>query len=65
MKTHTPRRSWWRLGIWRCSCGRRAWHPMQPRPAGAPIPDGNTIPFAGYPTTTDVLARSHNQRRWP
>jgi hypothetical protein len=63
MTGHTPRRSWLRLGVQRCTCGRRAWHHM-PSATGVRLADGDTVPYNGYPRTADILTQPRNQRSW-
>jgi hypothetical protein len=54
---HYRRRSWWRLGRWRCACGRPAIHAADTRAAGADgrLADGDRVLLNGYRRTADIL----------
>lgn len=65
MKDHVPRRSWWLLGAWRCSCGRKVLHPMLASSSGRRLSDGDAVPFDGYRRAADALAKPRNQGAWP
>ncbi len=64
MTVHGPRRSWLRLGIWRCACGRPVGHSLPAQQVGAPIPDGDVVLVNGYRRSTDVLTEPRNVGRW-
>jgi hypothetical protein len=64
MTAHSAYRSWLRLGMWWCTCGRRAWHPMPPQTPDGRLADGDAVPFTGYRRTVDVLAKPQNRGCW-
>jgi hypothetical protein len=65
MNAHRVRRSWLRLGVWRCSCGRKPGHGLVDAPApGSPIPDGDVVPVPGYRRYADLLTEPRNRGRW-
>jgi hypothetical protein len=54
---HRVCRSWLRLGMRGCSCGRRAGHQnLVPPPVDSRIPDGDVVPLTGYARYVDLLA---------
>jgi hypothetical protein len=66
MTAHRPRRSWLRLGVWRCACGRQIGHRLLAQDlAGMRIPDGDVVPVNGYRRSSEALMTPRNGGWWP